>query len=96
MMAVGRPAPGFEQGGGWPLARHGFRRGGEAVGKTEGFALNWRYQLDLALPDESVVRVSFDDWMYLLDDDRLINRAKISKFGIYLGEVILYIERFEQ
>ena len=66
---------------------------GEAVGKTAGFALNWRYQLDLALPDGEVVRVSFDDWMYLLDEDRLINRAAISKFGISLGEVILYIER---
>ena len=31
--------------------------------------------------------------MYLLDADRLINRAEISKFGISLGEVILYIER---
>ncbi|MBP8189504.1 MAG: DUF3833 family protein, partial [Aeromonas sp.] len=68
---------------------------GEAVGKTAGFALNWRYQLDLALPDGEVVRVSFDDWMYLLDEDRLINRAAISKFGIHLGEVILYIERRE-
>ncbi|MGY3931096.1 lipoprotein [Aeromonas encheleia] len=66
---------------------------GEAVGKTAGFALNWRYQLDLALPDGELVRVSFDDWMYLLDEDRLINRAEISKFGIHLGEVILYIER---
>ncbi|WP_342058759.1 DUF3833 domain-containing protein [Aeromonas sp. OTU364] len=69
---------------------------GEAVGKTAGFALNWRYQLDLALPDGDVVRVSFDDWMYLLDEDRLINRAEISKFGIHLGEVILYIERLER
>ena len=66
---------------------------GEAVGKSEGFALNWRYQLDLLLPEGEVVRVSFDDWMYLLDADRLINRAEISKFGISLGEVILYIER---
>ncbi|MGQ4658052.1 MULTISPECIES: DUF3833 domain-containing protein [Aeromonas] len=66
---------------------------GEAVGKTEGFALNWRYQLDLALPDGEVVRVSLDDWMYLLDADRLLNRARISKFGIDLGEVLLYIER---
>ena len=66
---------------------------GEAVGKSEGFALNWRYQLDLVLPEGDVVRVSFDDWMYLLDEDRLINRAAISKFGIHLGEVILYIER---
>ncbi|MFQ2109030.1 DUF3833 domain-containing protein [Aeromonas rivipollensis] len=69
---------------------------GEAVGKTAGYALNWRYQLDLALPDGEVVRVSFDDWMYLLDQDRLINRAEISKFGIHLGEVILYIERLER
>ena len=69
---------------------------GEAVGKTAGFALNWRYQLDLALPEGEVVRVSFDDWMYLLDQDRLINRAEISKFGIHLGEVILYIERLER
>ncbi|PJG58281.1 DUF3833 domain-containing protein [Aeromonas cavernicola] len=66
---------------------------GEAVGKSAGFALNWRYQLDLALPDGEVVRVNFDDWMYLLDENRLINRAQISKFGIHLGEVILYIER---
>ncbi|MGL4933400.1 MAG: DUF3833 domain-containing protein [Aeromonas sp.] len=66
---------------------------GEAVGKTAGFALNWRYRLDLALPDGEIVRVSFDDWMYLLDQDRLINRAAISKFGIHLGEVLLYIER---
>ena len=42
------------------------------------------------------MRVSFDDWMYLLDQDRLINRAEISKFGIHLGEVILYIERLER
>jgi len=66
---------------------------GEAVGKTGGFALNWRYQLDLALPAGDVVRVNFDDWMYLIDEDRLINRAAISKFGIHLGEVLLYIER---
>jgi len=37
--------------------------------------------------------VSFDDWMYLLDENRLLNRAAISKFGIQLGEVLLYIER---
>lgn len=69
---------------------------GEAIGRTEGFALNWHYRLDLALPEGEVVRVSFDDWMYLLDDHRLINRAAISKFGIHLGEVILYIERLER
>ena len=43
----------------------------------------------VTLPDGSVVRVSFDDWMYLLDENRLLNRAAISKFGIQLGEVTL-------
>ena len=63
--------------------------------QDRGLCLNWRYQLDLASPDERG-EVSFDDRMYLLDDDRLINRAKISKFGIHLGEVILISKRLEQ
>ena len=43
-----------------------------------------------------LARVRRNSGFHLLDDDRLINRAKISKFGIHLGEVILYIERLEQ
>ncbi|WP_060584688.1 DUF3833 domain-containing protein [Aeromonas schubertii] len=66
---------------------------GEARGQSEGFALNWRYRLNLRLPDGERVRVDFDDWMYLLDERRLINRAEIRKFGIKLGEVLLYIEK---
>ncbi|MGL5948298.1 MAG: DUF3833 domain-containing protein, partial [Aeromonas sp.] len=54
---------------------------GEALAQTHGFALNWRYTLDLELPAGNIVRVNFDDWMYLLDKQRLINRAEIRKFG---------------
>ncbi|MGL5285162.1 MAG: DUF3833 domain-containing protein [Aeromonas sp.] len=68
---------------------------GEARGETNGFALNWRYTLDLRLPDGDVVRVDFDDGMYLLDPNRLINRAEISKWGIRVGEVLLYIEKLD-
>jgi len=33
--------------------------------------------------------VQFDDWMYLISERVLINRASMSKFGIELGEVTL-------
>jgi hypothetical protein len=33
--------------------------------------------------------VDFDDWMYLMDDQVMLNRSVMSKFGVRLGEVIL-------
>ena len=39
------------------------------------------------------MRVKFDDWMWLLDDDRLLNRAYVSRYGVRLGEVILFFEK---
>lgn len=69
---------------------------GEAQGQTQGFALNWRYRMNLKLPDGDRVKVDFDDWMYLLDEQRLINRAEIRKWGIRVGEVLLYIEKLDR
>ena len=50
---------------------------GEAVGKTYGQALNWRYTLDLKVGDKTW-KVYFDDWMVLQNDGVLIDRAKVS------------------
>jgi hypothetical protein len=61
---------------------------GEAVGVAAGNALNWRYTLALKL-DERTIKVQFDDWMYLMDERVMLNKAVMSKFGIYLGEVTL-------
>jgi Protein of unknown function (DUF3833) len=61
---------------------------GTAVGNAAGNALNWRYTLALKL-DERTIDVQFDDWMYLMDERILLNKAAMSKFGIYLGEVTL-------
>jgi hypothetical protein len=61
---------------------------GEAAGVSAGNALNWRYTLALKL-DERVVNVQFDDWMYLMNERVMLNKAAMSKFGIYLGEVTL-------
>lgn len=61
---------------------------GEAVGVAAGNALNWRYTLRLPV-DGKTYDVQFDDWMYLMDEKVMLNKAVMSKFGIRLGEVTL-------
>jgi Protein of unknown function (DUF3833) len=61
---------------------------GQAQGVTSGNALNWKYVLRLKV-DDSTYDVNFDDWMYLMDDEVMLNRAVMSKFGVTLGEVTL-------
>ena len=65
---------------------------GEAVGQSAGNALNWRYTLKLPV-DGRVYEVQFDDWMYLMDERVMLNRAVMSKFGFTLGEVLLTFSR---
>jgi hypothetical protein len=61
---------------------------GQAEGRAAGNALNWRYTLKLPVGG-SVYEVQFDDWMYLMDERVMLNKAVMSKFGIRLGEVTL-------
>ena len=61
---------------------------GVAQGVAAGNALNWRYTLKLPV-DGKLYEVQFDDWMYLMDDKVMLNKAAMSKFGIHLGEVTL-------
>ncbi len=61
---------------------------GVAEGRAAGNALNWRYTLALPV-DGKVWEVQFDDWMFLMDDRVMLNKAVMSKFGVRLGEVTL-------
>ena len=61
---------------------------GVAEGRSAGNALNWRYTLSLPV-DGSVYEVQFDDWMYLMDERVMLNKAVMSKFGVRIGEVTL-------
>lgn len=61
---------------------------GVAEGHSAGNALNWRYTLSLPV-DGKVYEVQFDDWMYLMDNQVMLNKAAMSKFGFHLGEVTL-------
>lgn len=81
----------------WTLARTGpdTWRGraadvvGDAVGTTAGDALRWRYTLRLPVQGRSY-DVQFDDWMFRIDQDTVVNRARMSKFGVELGQVTLF------
>jgi hypothetical protein len=74
---------------------------GDAKGTENGDTFNWQYTIDLPLPDATApagtppetLRVTFDDWMWLLTEDRLLNRAYMKKFGVTIGEVIITFEK---
>ena len=80
----------------WRLTRHADGRYtgraddvvGSAEGQARGNALNWRYTLSLPV-DGRAWDVDFDDWMILVDEHVMLNKARMSKLGITLGEVTL-------
>ena len=61
---------------------------GDAQGQLAGNALNWTYTLALPV-DGTIYNVQFNDWMYLITPKVMLNKAKMSKFGVELGEVTL-------
>ncbi len=70
---------------------------GTATGEERDNRFNWRYTIDLPVPaaDGTVetLRVEFDDWMWLLTEDRLLNRAYMKRYGVDIGEVIITFEK---
>ena len=61
---------------------------GVASGESCGNALKWSYDMDLKTSGNSL-RVHFDDWMFLQPDGVLLSNAKVSKWKIAIGEVLL-------
>jgi len=67
---------------------------GVAEGQARGSAFRWKYVMALPV-DGKVYNVNFDDWMYLINDQVMLNRSEMSKFGVRLGEVTLSFTRRE-
>lgn len=65
---------------------------GVAKGQIAGNTFHWRYRLNLPV-DDSTYEVSMDDWMYLIDEDTLINRTSMSKWGVEVGQVTVFFRR---
>ena len=65
---------------------------GIARGRIAGNALQWSYDVDLKVGENSTWRVKFDDWMWLQDDRVMMNRAAISRFGLEIGTVTIFFQ----
>jgi hypothetical protein len=65
---------------------------GVAKGEERGDTFNWKYEIDLPVPD-GTLRVTFDDWMWDLGDGRVLNRAYMKRFGLDIGEVLIAFEK---
>ncbi|WGI21692.1 DUF3833 domain-containing protein [Amylibacter sp. IMCC11727] len=65
---------------------------GMASGVEDADRFNWKYKIDLPVP-EGTLTVNFDDWMWMLDERRVLNRAYMKKAGIDIGEVVIFFEK---
>jgi hypothetical protein len=61
---------------------------GQALGESRGNAFHWNYTLNLPV-DGKTYEMQFDDWMYLMGEKVMLNKATMRKFGLRLGEVTL-------
>ncbi len=65
---------------------------GAAEGRAVGKALTWSYDVVLKIAGGDL-KVRFNDWLFLQDDEVLINRASVTKFGIEIGTVTLFFRK---
>lgn len=64
----------------------------KAVGNVSGNTMRWAYVMDLPVGD-TTYKITFDDWMFLMNDGVLINRSYLKKFGITMAELTLFMQK---
>ncbi len=65
---------------------------GKARGRVTGNVFNWQYDVQLKIGGRQVT-VRFDDTMYLQAGGLVINRVRMSKFGVTLGTATIIFFR---
>ncbi|MEQ9209214.1 MAG: DUF3833 domain-containing protein [Pseudomonadales bacterium] len=65
---------------------------GEASIDQAGNAINLNYTLRVPVGDRTY-DLNFDDWMWLVEDELIINHATMKKFGFRVGELIVVIQK---
>jgi len=66
---------------------------GEATGTVAGNALNWSYTFMLRTKEGKRYDIDFDDWMFLVDEKVMLNRAVMTFWGFRVGEVLISFTR---
>lgn len=65
---------------------------GKATGQTSGNTMRWGYEMNLPVGDQTY-HITFDDWMFLMNDGVLINRSYLKKFGLTVAELTLFMQK---
>ena len=65
---------------------------GTAQGKAFGNAIQWTYEMDLPVGD-TTYRLTFDDWIWAMRDDVIINRSYLKKFGVTVAEITIFMQK---
>lgn len=68
---------------------------GEAKGEQHGHALNMTYTLRRTINGREL-DFSMDDWMYRIDEDTLINKTSMKKFGITVATLTIGFHRVDE
>ncbi len=83
----------------WTLVKDGDRytgTAGDVVGTGQGIqqgnAFNMRYVLRVPWSGRTI-DVDMDDWMWRIDDQTVLNRTAMTKFGFRVGEVTLSLRK---
>lgn len=66
---------------------------GKAKIKIAGNAMNWKYTMNVKVNDKTTYKIDFDDWMFLMNDGKLVNRNYFHKYGLDVGELTLFMEK---
>lgn len=65
---------------------------GIATGEQNGSAIRWTYVMALKV-DGSTYNITFDDWMFRMNNEVLINRSYLKKFGIRVAELSIFMQK---
>lgn len=66
---------------------------GKAEGKQSGNAAHMKYTLKIKTRSGKSYEVAMSDWMFKVDEETVINRIEMSKFGIHAGELIVVFRK---
>ncbi|WP_423185454.1 DUF3833 domain-containing protein [Alishewanella sp. d11] len=67
---------------------------GSAQGQLAGNALYWQYVLRIPYND-GTLDVTVKDWLYLIDQQNVINRTSMHKFGVKVADLTLSLQQLD-
>ena len=67
---------------------------GMATSQMSGNAMNWRYQLNVPIgqPNPRIVRLTLDDWMFIISPGNVMNVTTMYKFGLPVGYLTIFLQ----